>query len=199
MRWYDNRTVNVISNYVGVNPTDKVRRWDKASKLYTEVERPAIIEEYKFMGGLDLLDSLTSLCKQKINSMRWYMYIFWHTLMIAAVYSWIWYRRHCTLLNEGKTMSLYSFICNIASGLIEVKAKVGRPLGKTPHQCKRAIAVKRPVNDVRTDGDSQLPSWVEKRPRCKMNNCDRLSYISCLKCGVNLCLNKDRNCFVDFH
>jgi hypothetical protein len=50
-------------------------------------------------------------------------------------------------------MSLYSFICNIASGLIEVKAKVGRPLGKTPPQCKRAIAVKRPVNDVRTDGD----------------------------------------------
>jgi hypothetical protein len=67
--------------------------------------------------------------------------------MIAAVYSWIWYRRHCTLLNEGKTMSLYSFICNIASGLIEVKAKVGRPLGKTPPQCKRAIAVKRPAND----------------------------------------------------
>ena len=127
------------------------------------------------------------------------MYIFWHTLMIAAVYSWIWYRRHCTLLNEGKTMSLYSFICNIASGLIEVKAKVGRPLGKTPPQCKRAIAVKRPANDVRTDGDSHLPSWVEKRQRCKMNNCDRLSYISCLKCGVNLCLNKDRNCFLDFH
>lgn len=119
VRWYDNRTVDVISNYIGVNPTDNVRRWDKASKSYIEVERPAIIEEYnKCMGGIYLLDSLTSLYKQR------------HRLMIAAVNSWIWYRRHCKLLNEGKTMSLYSFICNIASGLIEVKAKVGRPLGK---------------------------------------------------------------------
>jgi hypothetical protein len=41
---------------------------------------------------------------------------------------------------------MYCFICNIASGLIEVKAKVGRP------QCKIAIAVKRPVDDVRTAG-----------------------------------------------
>ena len=49
----------------------------KASKSYIEVKRPAIIEEYnKFMGGIDLLDSLTSLCKQKINSMRWYMHMF---------------------------------------------------------------------------------------------------------------------------
>ena len=154
------------------------------------------------MGGIDLLDSLTSLCKQKINSMRCLAYT--HDCSCVQLD----YRRHCKLLNEGKTMSLYSFICNIASGLIEVKAKVGRPLasglievkakvgrplGKTPPQCKRA------VNDVRTDGDSHLPSWVEKRQRCKMNNCDRLSYISCLKCGVNLCLNKDRNCFLDFH
>lgn len=43
-------------------------------------------------------------------------------------------------------MSMYSFICNIASGLIEGKAKVGRP------QCKIAIVVKRPVDDVRTAG-----------------------------------------------
>ena len=74
-------------------------------------------------------------------------------------------------------MSMYSFICNIASGLIEVKAKVGRPLGNTPPQCKIAIAVKRPVDDVRT-AETVICHLGEKRQRCKMNNCDRLSYIS---------------------
>ena len=200
VRWYDNKSVDILSSYVGVNPQDQVRRWDKASKSHVQVNRPSIIEEYnKFMGGIDLLDSLTSLYKQKIKSRRWYMYIFWHTLMVASVNSWLWYRRHCKLLQENKTMSFYTFISFIASGLIEVKAKVGRPLSNTPPQNKRALAVKRPVDDVRTDGDSHLPQWKEKRQRCKMNNCERLSYISCLKCGIHLCLNKDRNCFLDFH
>jgi len=159
-----------------------------------------IIEEYnKFMGGIDLLDSLTSLYKQKMKSRRWYMRIFWHTLMVSAVNSWLWYRRHCALLQENKPMSLYTFITNIASGLVEVKAKIGRPLGNTPPNNKRALAVKRPADDVRKDGESHLPDWSSKRQRCKMNNCDSLSYIYCLKCGVHLCLNKDRNCFLEFH
>jgi hypothetical protein len=136
VRWY-NRTVDVRKFLIILVLILQIKFEDgkKASKSSIEVERPAIIEEYnKFMGGIDLLDSLTSLCKQKINSRRWYTHV-WHTLMIAAVYSLIWYRRHCKLLNEGKTMSMYSLICNIASGLIEVKAKVGRPLGNTPPQC----------------------------------------------------------------
>ena len=95
-------------------------------------------------------------------------------------------------------MSLYTFISCIASGLVEVKAKVGRPLSNTPSN-KTSPAVKRPIDDVRTDGDSHLPDWTEKRQRCKMRNCDKFSYIACFKCGVHLCLNKDRNCSVDFH
>lgn len=95
------------------------------------------------------------------------MYIFWHTIMIRAVNSWLWYRRHCKLLQEGKTMSLYTFISYIASGLVEVSNKT-------------SPAVKRPIDDVRTDGDSHLPDWTEKRQRCKMRNCDKFSYIASL-------------------
>ena len=139
------------------------------------------------MGGIDLLDSPTSLYKQQIQSRGWYMYIFWHTIMISAVNSWLWYRRHCKLLQEGKTMSFYTFISYIASGLAKVKAIVGRPLSDTPSSNKKSPAVKRPIDDVLTDGDSHLPDWTEKRQRCKMRNCDKFSYIACLKCGVHLC------------
>jgi hypothetical protein len=103
VRWFDNKTVDILSNYIGLDPLGEVRRLDKASKSYIQVERPAIIEQYnKFMGAIDLLDSLTSLYKQNIKSRIWYMYIFWHTIMIRAVNSWLWYRRHCKLLQEGK-------------------------------------------------------------------------------------------------
>lgn len=76
--------------------------------------------------------SMLELYKQQIQSRRWYMYIFWHTIMTSAVNSWLWYRRHCKLLQEGKTMSLYTFISYIASGLVKVKTIVGRPLSDTP-------------------------------------------------------------------
>ena len=117
VRWFDNQTVDILSNYFRLDPLVEVRRWDKASKSYIQVERPAVIEEYsKFMGGIDLLDSFTSLYKQQIQSRGWYMYIFWHTIMISAVNSWLLYRKHCKLLQEGKTMSLYTIISYIASG-----------------------------------------------------------------------------------
>lgn len=80
------------------------------------------------MGGVDLLDSLVSLYKQKMKSRRWYMYIFWHTILIAAVNAWLWYKPHCSLLHR-KPMKLCNFIRDVASGLIEFKSKVGRPAG----------------------------------------------------------------------
>ena len=97
--------------------------------------------------------------------------------MVSAVNSWLWYRRHYALLQENKPMTLYTFISNIASGLVEVKANIGRPLGNTPPNNKRALAVRRPAYDVRQDGESHLPDWSSKRQRCTMNSCDSLSYI----------------------
>jgi hypothetical protein len=41
----------------------QVRGWDKKKKEYIIVNRPAIVEKYNtFMGGVDLMDSLTALC-----------------------------------------------------------------------------------------------------------------------------------------
>lgn len=77
LRWFDNKSVDVVSSYVGLNPIGEVRRCDKKAKQFIIVKRPNIIETYnKLMGGVDLLDSLVSLYKQEMKSRRWYMYIF---------------------------------------------------------------------------------------------------------------------------
>ena len=90
LRWYNNKSVDVVSSYVGIEPAGEVRRWDKRSKQYISIPRPNIIATYNmFMGGVDTLDSLTSLYKQKMKSRRWCMYIFWHTIMITVVNAWL--------------------------------------------------------------------------------------------------------------
>lgn len=56
--WYDTRSVTMLSTYIGPEPVDKVRRWDKSRKEFVEVQRPLIVSEYNLcMGGFDLLDS----------------------------------------------------------------------------------------------------------------------------------------------
>ena len=64
VRWYDNRPVDLLSSYIGVEPVTEVQRYDKKKKTkrIIKVSCPAIVKEYnKFMGGIDLHDMLTAL------------------------------------------------------------------------------------------------------------------------------------------
>eukprot|EP00105_Crassostrea_gigas_P041980 XP_019926128.1 PREDICTED: piggyBac transposable element-derived protein 3-like [Crassostrea gigas] len=199
LRWFDNKSVDVVSSYVGLKSIGEVRRWDKKAKQFIIVKRPNIIETYnKLMGGVDLLDSLVSLYKQKMKSRRWYMYIFWHTILIAAVNAWLWYKRHCSLLHR-KPMKFCNFIRDVASGLIEFKSKVGRPAGLSPQPSLPKPLTRKPTLDVSQDCLDHFPLWDAKRQRCKYQYCEGFSYVKCIKCNAHLCLNKDRNCFTAFH
>lgn len=62
VRWYDNKAVNLISSFVGIEPVGNVERWHRKSKTPIMGPRPAIVETYnKFMGGVDLLDAVCTL------------------------------------------------------------------------------------------------------------------------------------------
>lgn len=69
VRWFDNKAVNLISSFVGIEPVGNVKRWDRKSKTHIMVPRPAIVEAYnKFMGDVDLLDMLSALYKFSFRS-----------------------------------------------------------------------------------------------------------------------------------
>ena len=172
LRWYDNRAVNIVSTYKGVEPRKMVKRWDKKERKTVEVPCPdAIVEYNKFMGKIDLLDSLSALYKYRVRTKRWYLKVFYHTVTMALVTSWLWYRRHCVLLNV-KHVKLSVFQARVATALIETKRPMGRPssspLPGPPARkvCKR----KSPVDDVRKDGIDHLPDWAVKRDRCQHCN-----------------------------
>ena len=202
LRWYDNKKVDVISSFVGEEPVTSVSRWDKKGKKKVDVPCPAAIHQYnKNMGGVDLLDSLTALYKAKIKTRRWYIYIFYHSINMVLVTSWLWYRRHCKLLDETE-MKLSSFLDQVASALILVdKKKPGRPSLESPNPTTgsaKSACEQLPTVDVRLDGIDHRPLWGG-RQTCKKPTCKEKSFVYCSKCKVHLCLNKSRNCFDDVH
>ena len=103
VRWYDNRAVTVASSYLGFEPLDLAKRWDKSSKQHINVPRPFLVNSYNnLMGGVDFLDSLISKYKYPIKSRRWYLYLLWHTITVALIQAWLLYKRHCNALGLPK-------------------------------------------------------------------------------------------------
>lgn len=196
VKWFDNRPVTLISNCVGVEPTTTVKRWDKRQKTHIPVECPAVVPEYNMsMGGVDLLDKMCYSYRFPMRAKRWYMYIFWHTVKIAAVNGWFLHKRHAQQQGNG-TMPLRSFLSELATGLVLYRK---RPPGRPSQEnlpLVRKVLTEIP-RDVRKDGAEHWPLWNERRNRCKV--CPGgYTFISCSKCQTYLCLNKDRNCFTDF-
>ncbi|KAG1674650.1 PiggyBac transposable element-derived protein 3 [Nymphon striatum] len=156
VKWYDNRCVSLISSFIGATPIDDVRRWDKSKRKFVSVQRPNIVKLYNaYMGGVDLLDGYTSLYKFPMKSRRWYLYLYWHTIMIAVVNAWLLYRRDCKFLGvpTKEIMNNRTFQASIAATLVQLNTQRtrGRPIAdeKSPKPIK--CIRKAPVSDVQKD------------------------------------------------
>uniref|UniRef100_A0A3B4X7W6 PiggyBac transposable element-derived protein domain-containing protein n=1 Tax=Seriola lalandi dorsalis TaxID=1841481 RepID=A0A3B4X7W6_SERLL len=103
VRWCDNKAVNLLSSFIGIEPVGNVK--------HIMVPRTAIVETYnKFMGGVDLLDMLSALYKFSFRSRRWYMYIWWHTVTVAVINAWNLFRRDQKKMEpQMKPMALRRF------------------------------------------------------------------------------------------
>ncbi|KAL7839607.1 hypothetical protein SRHO_G00262650 [Serrasalmus rhombeus] len=225
VRWYDNRAVTLVSSFAGPEPVTKIQRWIKATKSYTEVERPYIVDAYnKHMGGVDLLDSFAAKYKFSMKSHRWYIYIFWHTITLAIINAWLLYKRGCKACNIPKKVILNrrGFQAQLASSVILENSIPPKPKRRQPSLGRgspvspvtsrsplRSMTVipQRPVSalrrlcvppvDVRKDMVAHFPV-KSKRGRCR--HCDKgYTNTLCRKCSVRLCFSDERNCFLEYH
>uniref|UniRef100_A0A3Q1ESY7 PiggyBac transposable element-derived protein domain-containing protein n=1 Tax=Acanthochromis polyacanthus TaxID=80966 RepID=A0A3Q1ESY7_9TELE len=171
VKWYDNKSVTLISSNCAVEPQDNTQRWSKADKAFVEVRRPHIVKEYNtFMGGVDLLDACIARCKCHMRSRRWYIYLFWHTIMLGLVNAWLIYRRDCKLLGVQNALKQKSF----------QRVRVGVP------------------DDVHNDQVAHWPMKCDKRGRCKVCKINATTTL-CEKCDVHLCFIEERKCFKSYH
>lgn len=69
VRWFDNKAVTLLSTFTGCQPTTEVTRWNGKELCHEKVKCPNIVSIYnKHMGGVDLIDSLIGLYRNKLRS-----------------------------------------------------------------------------------------------------------------------------------
>lgn len=206
--WVDNKVVNLCSSYVGKEPMATVKRYSKQKKERIDVPRPKAIEVYnKYMGGVDLLDSMLGFYRIKVRSKKWYHRIFFHMVDMAIVNSWLLWRRKEKQKGSNLYMPLLDFKLYIADVLMRESAgiltpttrKRGRPANDEMENIKKIKKrrIELPPAEIVEDGSEHWPLWDENRQRCKW--CGQKTYIRCEKCECHYCLNKDRNCFKPAH
>lgn len=132
--WKDNKVVTLLSTYVGVEPVQKISRFDKSKKEKIQIDCPQIVKDYKsHMGGVDLLDSYIGRYYISIKNRKWYMRLFHHLLDLAMINSWLVYKKLMSqkLGFSGKLCNLGTFRLEVAEALCllgkKSKVKRGRP------------------------------------------------------------------------
>ncbi|XP_068084155.1 piggyBac transposable element-derived protein 3-like [Anabrus simplex] len=211
VKWMDNRSVALASNFVGSGELDVVERWDRVLKTYVKVSRPEIVRLYNHaMGGVDLLDQLIALYRIYIRSRKWTLRLIFHIIDFAIVCSWLEYKRDCTAVGVPvkNVLDLLHFRMRIAESLVKAgkpqSKKRGRPScaeSQPKSNPKRSKEEQRPIPEVRQDLVDHMPhlDGNKEGKRCKNKLCNQKTHSYCDKCMVHLCIKKDRNCFVDFH
>ena len=204
--WKDNKMVTLLSSFVGIDPIDKVDRYDRKGHEKIQVSCPAIVRQYnRHMGGVDLLDSIIGKYKIKMRSRKWYMRLFYHLLDITIINAWLLYRR-CNQENN-KLLKLADFRIELARTLCSIGGTSSTPKRGRPSVLQQTIECKRkkpnaaalPPQEVRLDNVCHFPIWNTTRLRCKNPTCKAQTYVLCEKCKTALCFNKDKICFKTFH
>lgn len=199
--WKDNKHVVMLSTYVGREPQEITRRYNRSTKQHDNVNMPQVIRQYnRHMGGVDLLDADMAKARIIMRSRKWYMRIFYHLLDFSVCNARF---LHNKVVEEDKTMidfriALGTTLCTI--GRPSPVKRVGRPSIPSEPPRKK-LPMKAPVlpKEVRYDGAEHWPQTGPKRV-CKFEGCTGKkvrcrSRISCTKCKVALCLN----CFSRYH
>ncbi len=169
----------------------------KSVKAQVDLSRPYIVKTYnKYMEGIAKLDMMCALYKPSLESRRWFIYLWLHSIMITVVNVRILYCRHQKALGIRR-----HYQAQIASSLAAAgKPRRERPSSEGPVPAKkRRESTGRPTKDIQKDHVDHMPSWEEKRQRCFLCKKRAFSFVKFTKCNVFLCFNKHRNCFSEYY
>lgn len=206
IKWQDNKSVYLASNYVGKGTEKTVSRFDKKQKMRITINQPEIVAHYNAgMGGVDLLDQLVAYYRIFIKSRKWLLRVIFHFVSMATVSSWIEYRNECKK-NGLKPIDLLHFQINLGRYLIShsfLNTNRKRVAENNIAECspRRTKEEVRPHCSFQFDEVGHWPAHDDKpqATRCKAKKCIGRTRVFCQKCKVHLCLTKDRNCFHNFH
>ena len=159
LSWKDNGVVNIASNAYGVNPIQKVSRWNRSTKQVVQVDMPYAAHKYnKVMGGTDRQDQNVNRSRTSIHSKKWWWALFTWGLDVTVQNTWLIYK------STNPDMKLVAFRRSVARELLLLN-------GSKPYGGQR---VKNKLRNSSNSGElrfSQLPHLVsnlEQAQRCRV-------------------------------
>ena len=143
------------------------------------------------MGSVDLSDQMKVTYEvDRPSKFRFYLRVFFDFLDIAVSNSKIVYDK----IESAPLLSSLDFRYSIAQTMIrEFSSR------------KRAVPLSRPSKRSRGppfDIVNHLPDFAPSRVRCAFSsskNVESRTCVRCITCKITLCLQKDRNCFQQYH
>lgn len=139
-------------------------------------------------------------------SVRWLISSYFIVYTSPYINAWLLYKR--TLCQQGKKKEILDqagFRAEVAKCLCSVNCTNIKRTRSS--EVEREIQIKKkkgpthyiPPQDIRRDQTGHWPVPLENKMRCKYPKCTSFTRMKCSKCGVGLCLNRNNNCFLNFH
>jgi len=111
LKWFNNKPINMGSNFITLGIPENVKRWDKKNKQHVEIERPEIIKLYnKSMGGVDKHDQLVSYYRIHMKSKKWTFRMIFHAFDMAVANCWLEYINDANAFKIPKNKQLVYWI-----------------------------------------------------------------------------------------
>lgn len=186
VRWKDNKTVTMASNYSDVLPVGNVKRFSRKDKKHISLPIPRVFNEYnKYMGGVDLLDKQISLYRTRIRSKKWWWPLFTQFLDISVINTWRLYQ----ICHPSEEISLLDVRRKIVVAYLW-STKASR---KRPGPQKAKVVGGRVSSEIRFDKTDHLIKPINTQRRCAA--CGKKTTRICKRCDVPL----HDKCFENFH
>ncbi|KRZ71345.1 PiggyBac transposable element-derived protein 3 [Trichinella papuae] len=170
-KWNDNSLVTVASNWQTHNPVHKSKRRIEGQRR--DINQPDLIRSYNNgMGGVDLLDRLSSAYRPSIRGKKWYWPLFVNILNVATVAAW---RIHCKATRKSLTHLEFRrqvVLCLLQGDRQEERTRARLPAGELSQ-----------LPDIRYDGINHTLGTATQG-RCRV--CQRNTKNICQKCNVRL-------------
>lgn len=156
------------------------------------MRKPKLVDDYNSgMLGVDKSDQMIASYNVLIKCVRWWKTLFFHSIDIACVNSFIIFqahrRRHAEApeLIRPSNYDQLSFRMELAQQLLDLEET---PHVRAPPQSKEVL---------------HKPFRLDRRRRCKKcydeEKVDRKTNVTCKTCNVCLCFTTTRNCFAQWH
>ena len=155
-------------------------RYSRDAKKKLDVSQPHLLKVYNNnMGGVDLLDNLSSCYSIRSRNRKWYWGVYNWFLNVSMVQAWRLYRKVGAVLNvkDNEKIGLLDF----TRSCVEMMVMIHGNNAVSPLSSTHAITNR---DEIRKDQGNHLIIKTDKKGVCKFC-CNRTSY-RCRRCDVGL-------------